>query len=59
MKQIQTIGIASGLAGNHQGCSQGPVTLRDSKYLNAHCHEYGVDLHWLPLLTANRLLVGK
>ncbi len=53
MQQIQTIGIASGLAGNHEGCSRGPIALRDSQYLNSQCKKNGIDLHWLPMLSAN------
>jgi len=55
-QQIQTIGIESGLAGNHEACSKGPVTLRNSKYLHTQCRKRGIDLHWLPLLKASHSL---
>lgn len=53
MKKIQTIGIASCLAGNHEGCEQGPIALRDSDYLHSQCTKYGVELNWWPLLKAS------
>jgi len=56
MLQIQTIGIASGLAGNHEACRKGPVVLRDSQYLTTQCYEHGIHLDWLPLLEADVLL---
>jgi arginase len=56
MLQIQTIGIASGLAGNHEACSKGPITLRDSHYLNSQCDQHCIHLNWLPLLEADTLL---
>jgi len=56
MLQIQTIGIASGLAGNHEACRKGPITLRDSQYLTAQCYEHGIHLNWLSILEADPLL---
>ena len=56
MQQIQTIGIASGLAGNHEACGLGPIALRDSQYLNTQCKKNGIGLHWLPILSANTSL---
>jgi len=56
MLQIQTIGIASGLAGNHDACGKGPITLRDSPYLNSQCAQHGIQLDWLPLLEAEPFL---
>ena len=53
MLQIQTIGIASGLAGNHEACSKGPASLRHSHYLHTQCQQHNIDLQWLPLLNAD------
>jgi arginase len=53
MLQIETIGIASGLAGNHDACRKGPTTLRDSPYLATKCHDHGILLNWLPMLEAD------
>jgi len=55
-QQIQTIGIESGLAGNHEACSKGPTTLLNSSYLNTQCRKSGIDLHCLPLLKADHAL---
>jgi len=56
MKVIQTMGIASSLAGNHEGCREGPVKLRDSKYIQTSLECNGVKLKWLPLLEADSAL---
>ncbi|MEH6616501.1 MAG: arginase family protein [Porticoccus sp.] len=52
MRRLTTIGIASGIAGNHIGCEQGPVVLKASTWLEAAVKEQGFVLDWLPMLTA-------
>ena len=56
MNVIQTMGIASSLAGNHDGCREGPAKLRDSKYIQTNLEGNGLKLRWFPLLEADSSL---
>lgn len=50
---IQTQGIAASLGGNHPGCAQGPITLRDSVALKDTLEKNGISLNWQSMLTPN------
>ncbi len=53
MRNIATVGVASGQAGQHAGCWRGPIVLRNSPGLKRCCDAQGLRLVWHALLEAD------